>query len=288
MKAVQRSVFEYEQRHQQHHRHKRAEERVCYGELGCFENADFLPQSPDAIGTSFHFFSTENRSERPLFEFSYLNMMRLWRSWNGNVEIDNVTNANNVDNSTTAATAIAGRAQQTLSIEPTATTSTTTSTTSSSSQIDVPLAALKSFEGLDRMWVRVIVHGFGSTCTHDWIYEMRSALMAVDDCIVICIDWEKGATLPNYVQAASNTRLVGKQLALLLKGLQEFKGLNLDRVHLIGFSLGAHVSGFAGSELPGLYRITGKLSGSIGVHESMLISCYFNDNYRLRSSRSFV
>lgn len=71
------------------------------------------------------------------------------------------------------------------------------------------------------------------------------------------MDWETGATLPNYVRAAANTRLVGKQLALLLTGLEEHKGLNLSRVHLIGFSLGAHVSGFAGSDLPGLKRITG-------------------------------
>lgn len=71
------------------------------------------------------------------------------------------------------------------------------------------------------------------------------------------MDWETGATLPNYVRAAANTRLVGKQLALLLTGLQEHKKLNLSRVHLIGFSLGAHVSGFAGSDLPGLKRITG-------------------------------
>lgn len=78
-----------------------------------------------------------------------------------------------------------------------------------------------------------------------------------EDCIVICIDWEAGASLPNYVRASANTRLVGKKLALLLKNLQKHKGLNLNRVHLIGFSLGAHVSGFTGSELPGLKRITG-------------------------------
>lgn len=78
-----------------------------------------------------------------------------------------------------------------------------------------------------------------------------------EDCIVICVDWEAGASLPNYVRAAANTRLIGKQLALLLRGLEEHKKLNLSRVHIIGFSLGAHVSGFAGSELPGLKRITG-------------------------------
>lgn len=74
---------------------------------------------------------------------------------------------------------------------------------------------------------------------------------------MICVDWEIGASLPNYVRAAANTRLIGKQLAMLLRGLQEFKGLELSRVHIIGFSLGAHVSGFAGAELPGLSRITG-------------------------------
>lgn len=78
-----------------------------------------------------------------------------------------------------------------------------------------------------------------------------------EDCIVICVDWENGATFPNYVRAAANTRLVGKQLAMLLRNLQQHKGLNLMRTHVIGFSLGAHVSGFAGAELPGLSRITG-------------------------------
>lgn len=78
-----------------------------------------------------------------------------------------------------------------------------------------------------------------------------------ENCIVICVDWEKGAELPNYVKAAANTRLVGKQLAQLLLQLSEHKGLDLGRTHLIGFSLGAHASGFAGAELPGLKRITG-------------------------------
>lgn len=78
-----------------------------------------------------------------------------------------------------------------------------------------------------------------------------------EDCIVICVDWENGATFPNYVRAAANTRLVGKQLAMLLRNLQQHKGLDLMRTHVIGFSLGAHVSGFAGAELPGLSRITG-------------------------------
>lgn len=40
-----------------------------------------------------------------------------------------------------------------------------------------------------------------------------------EECNVICVDWEGGATMPNYLRAAANTRLVGKQLAMLLQGL---------------------------------------------------------------------
>lgn len=82
------------------------------------------------------------------------------------------------------------------------------------------------------------------------------------------MDWENGANLPNYVRAAANTRLIGKQLSMLIKGLQEHKGLNLTKVHIIGFSLGAHVSGFAGTELPGLSRITGTLIENVGFREN--------------------
>lgn len=104
---------------------------------------------------------------------------------------------------------------------------------------------------------RVIVHGFGSNCDNVWVYEMRSALMAVEECNVLCVDWEGGASMPNYLRAAANTRLVGKQLAMLLQGFAKHIDLRFEDVHLIGFSLGAHVAGFAGSELRNISRITG-------------------------------
>ena len=36
----------------------------------------------------------------------------------------------------------------------------------------------------------------------------------MEDCNVICVDWAAGAVDPNYVRAAVNTRLVGKQVIL--------------------------------------------------------------------------
>ncbi|XP_014479688.1 PREDICTED: uncharacterized protein LOC106746986 [Dinoponera quadriceps] len=100
---------------------------------------------------------------------------------------------------------------------------------------------------------KVIVHGFGSNCNHLWVYDMRSALMSIHDCNIVCVDWGPGSAVPNYVRAAANTRLVGRQLAKLIRSLN----VPLEKVHLIGFSLGAHVAGFAGAELGNVSRITG-------------------------------
>ena len=79
---------------------------------------------------------------------------------------------------------------------------------------------------------------------------------------MLCVDWGPGAADPNYVRAAVNTRLVGKQISILLRTIQENNAeKDVDALtHMIGFSLGAHVAGFAGSERKNLSRITGAMS----------------------------
>ena len=59
---------------------------------------------------------------------------------------------------------------------------------------------------------KIIIHGFGSSCTKIWPREMRLSFLQVEDVNVICVDWAAGAVDPNYVRAAVNTRLVGKQV----------------------------------------------------------------------------
>lgn len=223
LRAVQKSIAEWEERRRNRNakkkqytklRTKRSQPekvevidddenkeptKVCYAELGCFEEAgyiDLLPNSPEEVNTRYLLYnSRRSRGDTPLLDVSAQNVSSLWE-WVGK--------AFNVSSPT-----------------------------------------------------KVIVHGFGSSCSNVWVYEMRSALMSVEDCNIICVDWENGATIPNYVRAAANTRLVGKQLAILLSGLEKYVNLSVRNVHMIGFSLGAHVAGFAGSELKNLSRITG-------------------------------
>ena len=84
---------------------------------------------------------------------------------------------------------------------------------------------------------------------------------------MICVDWSAGAADPNYVRAAVNTRLVGKQVAILVENINESIGKSITpRTHIVGFSLGAHVAGFAGTQLKNLSRITGRFI--VGMIES--------------------
>jgi len=184
-----------------HSRQKRDEERVCYGDLGCFRDEgpfnylDMLPSPPEEIGTMFYLYTMKNKELPQILEY------------------------NNI-------------------------TSVTTSHFNASSP------------------TKVIIHGFGSSCDKIWPREMRLSFLAVEDCNVICVDWAAGAVDPNYVRAAVNTRLVGKQVALLIDSINK-EGITINNnTHLVGFSLGAHVSGFVGKELKhlsnkNLSRITG-------------------------------
>ncbi|KXJ71491.1 hypothetical protein RP20_CCG020420 [Aedes albopictus] len=217
---------------------KRADKVVCYGELGCFEETaylEMLPSPPEEIDTKFFVYSAKHRSEKPILEFFY----------------DEIAKTNN---GTTPPPPPPTPPPQST---PASKAANNNGTATPVKHRYAPQKIFEKFGSLENVTARAIIHGFGSSCTHVWVYEMRTALMAVEDCIVICMDWENGATLPNYVRAAANTRLVGRQLAYLLKGLEEHNKLNMSRVHLIGFSLGSHVAGFAGMELKGLQRITG-------------------------------
>ncbi|KAI4482304.1 hypothetical protein M0804_008855 [Polistes exclamans] len=192
-RAVVESMREWSLHKRERHRNKREVSKVCYEDVGCFEDTgpfsylEMLPSPPKDVGTRFLVYGSRKARSIPM-----------------EVPAEDIN-----DNAHRA-------------IDP-----------------DLP--------------TKVIVHGFGSSCDHVWVYEMRLALMTVHECNIVCVDWGPGSAVPNYVRAAANTRLVGRQLAKLIRNLE----VPQERVHLIGFSLGAHVAGFAGAELGNVSRITG-------------------------------
>lgn len=116
-----------------------------------------------------------------------------------------------------------------------------------------------------------VIHGFGES-KNTWAEQLKGALLKREDCNVILVDWSEGAknqpsvdVLKGYLQAAGNTRLVGAQVAELIRFLISSESAPPDlakKFYIVGFSLGAQAAGYAGSYLwnkaeMSLGRITG-------------------------------
>ncbi|CAI9606922.1 unnamed protein product, partial [Staurois parvus] len=101
-----------------------------------------------------------------------------------------------------------------------------------------------------------IIHGFVEMGDKLWLVEMCKALLELSDVNCFCVDW-KGGSFALYTQASNNVRVVGAEIAYFLNTLQTAYNYDLNDVHLIGHSLGAHVAGEAGKRQRGIGRISG-------------------------------
>ncbi|KAM6973021.1 lipase member I-like [Aplochiton taeniatus] len=82
---------------------------------------------------------------------------------------------------------------------------------------------------------------------------MAHELLAVGPENVLAADW----LLPPQQEITEGARMVGERLADIISGLVE-AGMPPERFHLIGFGVGAHISGVAGHYLhSSIGRITG-------------------------------
>jgi hypothetical protein len=111
---------------------------------------------------------------------------------------------------------------------------------------------------------------------------------------LICVDWGKlsfpvgvtdpAASLLHYPQAVEYTMLVGKTVATFIRKLMKAGFLEgPGKVHLLGHSLGSHVSGVAGHEVLAntkskVARITGKLIIAVNNSQhfgSLITTCVY-------------
>ncbi|XP_055799398.1 lipase member H-like [Salvelinus fontinalis] len=102
-----------------------------------------------------------------------------------------------------------------------------------------------------------IVHGYRPTGSPPvWIHNITQQLLARGDMNVLLVDWNRGATNVNYMKVVTYTHDTADNLTAFIKNMQE-KGASLSSIHMIGISLGAHISGFVGAKFNGkIGRIT--------------------------------
>lgn len=101
-----------------------------------------------------------------------------------------------------------------------------------------------------------VVHGYLNSRNTDYMIYIKNALLQKEDSNVILVGWKKGAMSPVYPNSAANTRVVGAEIAVTSKHLMSKVKLPRENLWCIGFSLGAHVCGFAGMGIK-FGRITG-------------------------------
>uniref|UniRef100_A0A4W5QCZ3 Lipoprotein lipase n=1 Tax=Hucho hucho TaxID=62062 RepID=A0A4W5QCZ3_9TELE len=93
-----------------------------------------------------------------------------------------------------------------------------------------------------------IIHGWSvAGLFESWIHKLIAALFErVPNANVIVVDWLDRAQ-HHYHNSAANTKLVGEDVARLINWLEVDLKYNLMNLHLLGYSLGAHVAGVAGN-----------------------------------------
>ncbi|KAM4675101.1 hepatic triacylglycerol lipase [Discoglossus pictus] len=107
----------------------------------------------------------------------------------------------------------------------------------------------------------MIIHGWSvDGIMESWIGKMAAAFKSREEPInVIVVDWLSSA-LDHYPKAVRKTRIIGIEIAEFVEWLEASIHYPKSKVHLIGYSLGAHISGFAGSFIKNEKKI-GRITG---------------------------
>ncbi|XP_047532379.1 pancreatic triacylglycerol lipase-like [Vanessa atalanta] len=103
----------------------------------------------------------------------------------------------------------------------------------------------------------VVAHGWLSNQNTNPNPILRNAFLSKADVNVIVLDWRRVA-MSTYPTAVAGVPGVGRGLGQFLNFVNSVTGAPFNTMHLIGFSLGAHVVGNAGRQLGGrVARVTG-------------------------------
>ncbi|KAK0076604.1 hypothetical protein PV325_005099 [Microctonus aethiopoides] len=109
-----------------------------------------------------------------------------------------------------------------------------------------------------KMETVIFIHGFTESAFDVTPQALLNAYLKQHEYNIILMDWAKHAAAPWYNRAAKNVEMIGSYLAKFVKWLEIRKVISSSELHVIGYSLGAHIAGFMGKNLK--YKI-GRITG---------------------------
>lgn len=107
----------------------------------------------------------------------------------------------------------------------------------------------------------ILIHGvFDGPCRTAVWREIKDQLFVRGNYNVILVDWSR-LNFPDIYDALNANEFVGITVACLIENIMLQTGITADKFHLVGHSMGSHISGFAGQHIkkcgfPLLGRIT--------------------------------
>ncbi|CAH1407445.1 unnamed protein product [Nezara viridula] len=96
---------------------------------------------------------------------------------------------------------------------------------------------------------KIVVHGWLSSSHSFVVHNTIKVYLATRELNMIAVDWSTLAGYKLYPVTTYSVAPVGRGVAKLVKRLMEARVVSLDRLHLIGHSLGSHVMGIAAQTL---------------------------------------
>lgn len=132
---------------------------------------------------------------------------------------------------------------------------------------------------------KIIIHGYADGASEiqigTWIVEMRDAYLSMADVNIVAVDYAPLASFFLYFTAVPE--MVSERVAEMIRFLHEKHSLQLDPLHIVGWSWGAQIAGLAG------YRLGGKIGRITGIDPAGPTFKYVDDEFRLdKSDAKFV
>ncbi|XP_023176531.2 phospholipase A1-like [Drosophila hydei] len=128
---------------------------------------------------------------------------------------------------------------------------------------------------------RFVIHGWTGHHSDPMISEITNAWLSRGDYNVIIVDWAR-ARSADYASSVVAVPGVGTQVGEMISYLHEHHGMSLDRLTVIGHSLGAHVAGYAGKAIG-----EGRIHTIIGLDPALPLFSYDKPDKRLNSEDAF-